>query len=69
MDIDSHIPTHKDDIMNPYNHNPFIKNEDDRELKNEYDANRAIADGIVSKEELDDPHGEWTQWTISYNDE
>jgi hypothetical protein len=52
-------------MANPYDNNPF-KTDDNRDSRSEYDANRAIKEGIVSREELDDPHGEWIQWTVEY---
>ena len=54
--------------MNPYNHNPFETAQ--RELKNEYDANRELAknianDVIDTMHDIFDPktdeHGFWFQ--------
>ena len=48
--------------MNPYDNNPYTN--DDNEIKNERDANRALAEEArkragVTDEELNDPWGEW----------
>jgi hypothetical protein len=44
--------------MNPYNHNPFATKPTRRELRSEYDANRALADDRREAEDLD-PWNEW----------
>lgn len=55
-------------MANPYDHNPFKT--DDREIKNERDANRALRDTLldiaktrvpdsIDWEELTDPFGEF----------